>query len=221
MLWQLRWNLVFTAWTPEYTVFEQPRNFRIRVKLVDYPQPIWQPINIEKVLGVVGEIESIDDVYLQSDDRTAIYAWVHCADPKRIPGIIDIHYEQYWSECKVHILSWGYSGGGRPPPGVPPVGTEEEEETHGDASPARSSLIRAHVNIRDYYRELSPEPSASSDSSATDAIDHCGPKEEGAYLSGSPAPRPTEQKGSITNGPIRSSRPANSDPWVSGEKGVS
>lgn len=178
MVFQVRERIVLTPWSSEYSVFDIPKTYRVQVRLLNFPFPLWKTEYVQRVLATMGEVMDIDDFYLTSNNRRYITAWITCPDPLRIPTYVDIHYGPSWSECQVQVLSWMDNGyvhpmarGGGPHTGHGPGNGGEPDE--GDDSAARRSLKQGHDQLQAFLLTADHSPQSSSRTSGG-CSDHLG-----------------------------------------------
>lgn len=154
--WGLSKNWEFNFWNDDETTHTQPKLYRVRIKITNFPYNFWSPSFIKQVISHFGEVEHIDEANICGVERAAIYVWVECIDPKRIPFSSILPFGDKWKECFFSVMGWQYMAW------IPPEArytSQEEDEEQGTAqsndlegqdSQARGSLLAAHDRLMNY-----------------------------------------------------------------------
>ncbi|KAF3340080.1 hypothetical protein FCM35_KLT15851 [Carex littledalei] len=165
-------NWKFQPWSADEEANYQPKRFRVRLHITDFPLDFWSPKFIKQVMSCCGEVKHIDEGYVARNDRTCLKIWIHCIDPRRIPPVIDIAYSNRFKTCAIQVIRWEYNDT------FPDEATYTVREQRAlgtqfrnDPNLPRYSLLAAHDKLLNYYARdgytSSPDSTASESTMPT------------------------------------------------------
>lgn len=190
-IWGVRTKWQFDFWDSEGVSYGIKNQFRVKIKITNFPFTFWHQKYIKHVVSEFGEVVQIDNENLDGDNWSCIRLWLECSDPKRIPLSSVLPRSTRWSECYIQIEDWKFIGW------VPPffrlMAPDEDDAPYvhqGSSMDARQTLLLAQDHfkqLQDDARTLSSSGSSGTDMVSPPEYDHgttIGPQEPGL---GSPA----------------------------------
>lgn len=163
--WCLDREILVAAWDPAIFLQRQPFfSYRLDVIIKGFPLPLWDEFFIIRLLASLGEILFVNTDNLYGIDKSCIAASIRCCDPRAVAKFINVHFEGYWAECRVHIVFWDdipyIPDRIRPYPDLTdPVNPFGDDPRVTDClSPIRVNAVSCHDSLRHLFENAENAP---------------------------------------------------------------
>lgn len=152
---------------------EQPKWFRARLHIRNFPLDFWHRDFIQYACAGFGEVRHIEEQCIPGNDCSLLALDLICIDPRRIPLLSTLPFGNKWKEMHIHIASWEYNHW---VPEDAKLTVEEQRDImrglNNIADLAKETLNAAHNKLQSYLiTPDSPTPPASPAYFSDDALE--------------------------------------------------
>lgn len=173
-LWALRGDMVLTIWDPEDQGGTQRAGYLVKIRVDNFPLQIWDVEYISCFLSQIGEVRDIGTECTFGRHRGFVEAVVWSHDPKEIPPVTTVYFDDQWSECPITVVGWeDDTGAGPPSEGDSDGGGPGEEESRSgggpNLAPVLTGLFARHEQRRRFFSSESNRH-GDSDSQSSELV---------------------------------------------------